>query len=117
MTTGQFAQQIGVSIQKITPFTASVALGHKFNDLALFGNMKNELLTLLQFRMIQGGNRVFQAESFHDIKIQKSKGISSSILKYTEQVITSFAQGKRLNCFRHYKDFSGGRNSIITDHD
>ncbi|MDR4946137.1 response regulator transcription factor [Neobacillus cucumis] len=105
LTTGQFAQQIGVSIQKITPFTASVALGHKFNDLALFGNMKNELLTLLQFRMIQGGNRVFQAESFHDIKIQKSKGISSSILKYTEQVITSFAQGKKAELLQALQGF------------
>ena len=101
----QFTEQLRVTIQKVTPFTASIAIGHEFKDLALFSNMKNELLTLLQFRMIQGGNRIFQADSFQDIKGQKSKGISSSILKYTEQVINSFAQGKKDELLRSLQGF------------
>jgi two-component system, response regulator YesN len=91
----EFAEKLRISIHKSTHVTVSVALGHEFNDLALFSNMKNELHTLLQFRMIQGGNQVFETDLFEDIKVQKSKGISSSILKFTEQVINSFAQGKR----------------------
>ncbi|MBT2700450.1 AraC family transcriptional regulator [Bacillus sp. ISL-40] len=91
----QLAEELRISIHKATPFTASVALGYVFNDLALFSNMKSQLLTLLQFRIIQGGNRVFQADLFKVIKAQKSKGISSSILKYTEQVILFFTQGKK----------------------
>jgi len=90
-----FAEKLRISIHKSTQVTVSVALGNEFNDLALFSNMKNELHTLLQFRMIQGGNQVFETDLFEDIKVQKSKGISSSILKFTEQVINSFAQGKR----------------------
>ncbi|PFO06372.1 hypothetical protein COJ85_08565 [Bacillus sp. AFS076308] len=91
----EFAEKLRISIHKLTPVTVSVALGNEFNDLALFSNMKNELHTLLQFRMIQGGNQVFETDLFEGIKVQKSKGISSSILKYTEQVINSFSQGKR----------------------
>ncbi|WP_026566553.1 response regulator transcription factor [Bacillus sp. UNC41MFS5] len=91
----QFAEELRVSIHKATPFTASVALGDVFNDLALFSHMKSHLLTLLQFRIIQGGNRVFQSDLFEVIKEQKSSGISSSIMKYTEQVMNSFAQGKK----------------------
>ena len=95
LVTQQMAERLRVSIQKITPFTASLAIGHEFNDLALFSNMKNALLTLLQFRIIQGGNQVFHTDSFQEIKTRKVKGISSSILKYTEQVINSFVQGKK----------------------
>jgi two-component system, response regulator YesN len=95
LVTQQMAERLRVSIQKITPFTASLAIGHEFNDLALFSNMKNALLTLLQFRIIQGGNQVFHTDSFQEIKTRKVKGISSPILKYTEQVINSFVQGKK----------------------
>ncbi|ULT58336.1 response regulator [Neobacillus drentensis] len=91
----RFAEELRVSIHQCTPFTASIALGDEFNDLALFCIMKNQLLALLQFRIIQGGNQVFQADLFEGLKAQKSKGISSSILKYTEQVTNSFTQGRK----------------------
>ncbi|WP_046173452.1 response regulator transcription factor [Domibacillus indicus] len=92
--TGKFAEKLRVSIQKRTPFTASIAAGREFYDLASFGSRKNELLALLQFRMIQGGNRVFQADLAEGMKAQESKGISPAILKHTEQAVYSFEQGK-----------------------
>lgn len=101
----EFAEKLRISIHKLTPVTVSVALGNEFNDLALFSNMKNELHTLLQFRMIQGGNQVFETDLFEVIKVQKSKGISSSILKYTEQVINSFSQGKREDLLKALQGF------------
>ncbi|WP_160720432.1 response regulator transcription factor [Bacillus sp. USDA818B3_A] len=90
-----FAEELRGTIQKITPFTASVAIGNEFKDLSLFSIMKNDLLTLLQFRIIQGGNRVFEVEMIEQLKAQKSKGISSAIQRSTEQVITSFMQGEK----------------------
>ncbi|MEH7544806.1 response regulator transcription factor [Neobacillus vireti] len=101
----EFAEKLRISIHKLTPVTVSVALGHEFNDLALFSDMKNELHSLLQFRMIQGGNQVFETDLFEGIKVQKSKGISSSILKFTEQVINSFAQGKRDDLLKALQGF------------
>lgn len=93
--TREFTEELKVSIHKLTPFTASVALGHEFNDLALISNMKNELITLLQFRIIQGGNRVFYSDLSDGVKGKESKGISSAIQKYTGQVVNSFSQGKK----------------------
>ncbi|MEH7414878.1 helix-turn-helix domain-containing protein [Neobacillus drentensis] len=101
----EFAEKLRISIHKLTPVTVSVALGQEFNDLALFSDMKNELHSLLQFRMIQGGNQVFETDLLEGIKVQKSKGISSSILKFTEQVINSFAQGKRDDLLKALQGF------------
>ncbi|MEH7118817.1 AraC family transcriptional regulator [Neobacillus vireti] len=101
----EFAEKLRISIHKISPVTVSIALGHEFNDLALFSDMKNELHTLLQFRMIEGGNQVFETDMLEGIKVQKSKGISSSILKFTEQVINSFAQGKKAELLKALQGF------------
>lgn len=93
--TEQFAEDFRFSIQYFTPFTTSIALGNEFSDLTLFSNMKNQLLTLLQFRIIQGGNQIFQSNLIKSFTVHKSKGITSSILKYTEQILNSFEQGKK----------------------
>ncbi|MEH7096291.1 response regulator transcription factor [Neobacillus vireti] len=101
----EFAEKLRISIHRSTTLTGSIGLGHEFKDLALFSDMKNELLTLLQFRIIQGGNQVFETDLFESMRVQKSKGISSSILKFTEQVINSFAQGKRDDLLKALQGF------------
>jgi two-component system, response regulator YesN len=93
--TVKFSEELRSSIQKFTPFTITVALGNGFTDLSVFSDMKNQLQTLQQFRMIQGGNKIFQSHMMEGITDQKSRGITSSVLKYTEQIINSLERGKR----------------------
>jgi two-component system, response regulator YesN len=54
-----FAEEIRVNIKQFTPLTCSIAVSGYFGDLALLVNIKDELLTLIQFRLLDGGNRVF----------------------------------------------------------
>jgi two-component system, response regulator YesN len=93
--TESFSEELRSSIQKFTPFTITVALGNGFTELSVFNDMKNQLQTLQRFRMIQGGNKIFHPNLMESISDQKSKGITSSVLKYTEQIVNGLERGKR----------------------
>ncbi|WP_163538574.1 response regulator [Gracilibacillus sp. YIM 98692] len=53
------AELIKKSIQKYTPFTFTVAISNKFSDLLLLSNARDQLLSLIQNRLVHGGNRIY----------------------------------------------------------
>ncbi|WP_251551474.1 response regulator transcription factor [Neobacillus muris] len=93
--TNQFAQELRYSIQKYTPFTVSAAISKIFMDLSILGNTKKQLQTLMQFRMIHGSNQTFQASIIKSSSNEKNQGITSTILKSTEQIVNALVYGKR----------------------
>jgi len=86
--THQFALQLKNTVQRSSPFTISIAIGTEFDDLLLLPNFRDQLTSLLQFRLIKGGNHIFiiDENSFLD---EKPKGISTSINKSIEKIVHS----------------------------
>ncbi|TCN25402.1 response regulator [Mesobacillus foraminis] len=72
----QFADELRLNIKRYTPFTCSIAVSRKINDLALLPSLKDELLTYIQFRLLYGGNRIFSSEAINQLKMNK-KGMDS----------------------------------------
>ncbi|ASS69118.1 response regulator [Paenibacillus sp. RUD330] len=53
------AEQIRVSIQTFTPFTATIAYGDRIEDLHLLPEARRQAMALVNFRFLHGGNQVF----------------------------------------------------------
>jgi two-component system response regulator YesN len=62
----QLAKEIRASIQHYTPFTVSAAQGEMIEDLYLLRNAKQQTLSLMNYRLILGGNQVFRASLIED---------------------------------------------------
>ena len=90
--TKQILQQLKQSIQRLTPFTVSVAFGNEFEDVSFLPSVRDQLLSLLQFRMIQGGNQIFQLDSIRDVTDGAPRGISAAVYKSTHQILHAVEQ-------------------------
>ncbi|MFP3124713.1 response regulator [Ectobacillus funiculus] len=90
--TKQTLQQLKQSTQRLTPFTVSVAFGNEFEDVSFLPSIRDQLLSLLQFRMIQGGNQIFQLDSMQDVTDEAPRGISAAIYKSTHQILHALEQ-------------------------
>lgn len=93
--TEQFSEKVRYLIKRETPFTASIALGNEFFDLSQIVYMKNKLQKMLEFRMIEGSNRIFRPEISKYNTQEESKGISLSFHKTIEYILNAFEQENR----------------------
>lgn len=91
----QILEEVRSLIQRETPFTASVALGNEFFDLSQIVYMKGQIEKMLEFRMIEGSNRIFRADIHRNNTADESKGVSLSVLKTIEHILSAFEQEKR----------------------
>lgn len=82
------------AVQRSTPFTVSIALGDPFDDLSLLPNIKEELRSALQFRMIQGGNKLFKTESLKHISYNKITEVPPAIYKWAEETVEGMEHGE-----------------------
>lgn len=80
-------------IQRSTPYTVSISLGDMFEDLTLLTSIKDQLLSLKQYRIIHGGNKVFRIDLLKNLTDQQSKNVTSSIYKHVQQIISA-SEGK-----------------------
>ncbi|WP_462409558.1 response regulator transcription factor [Neobacillus sp. Marseille-QA0830] len=110
----QFARELRVNVQKYTPFTISAAIGNEFTDLSILGHMKNQLQTLMQFRMIHGSNQIFESSMINNTNDEKSQGMTSSILKFTEQIVNALEGGKKEELIRSLQSFFHELESITS---
>jgi two-component system response regulator YesN len=103
--TEHFILQLKNAIQRFTPFTVSIALGNEFEDLSLLPSFRDQLLSLLQFRIIKGGNNIFQLDLIKNISNEKPKGITSSVYKHTQQIIHALERGAEEEAIKSLQDF------------
>lgn len=58
----ELADRIRSAIRMYTPFSASVACSDAIEDLYLLPSAKRQCLSLIQYRLVSGGNRLFMPE-------------------------------------------------------
>ncbi|MFC5732291.1 helix-turn-helix domain-containing protein [Cytobacillus gottheilii] len=75
------------NINIYTPYTVSIAVGNEFEDIRQLLSNKNKLLSLLQFRIIQGGNHIFRSDLIKNELEKSSKGIPPSIYIRAQQIM------------------------------
>jgi two-component system, response regulator YesN len=85
------AKKLQSQIRSITHQSNTIAMSEMFQDLTLLPSIRDNLLSLLQFRLIYGGNQVFSFSSIerNDIKkdkIKDSKGIEKIINKILQSL-------------------------------
>jgi two-component system response regulator YesN len=86
----QFLEQYKADIQKSTPFTISIGLADQFQELNLLPTIKDQLLALLQYRMIQGGNKIYHQNLLDSLTANtQPKNVSSIIYKQVQQILSS----------------------------
>lgn len=56
----QCIKDLQTKISLYTPFTMSVAVSTIFDDLSLLQSKRDELISAIQFRLIYGGNQIYQ---------------------------------------------------------
>jgi two-component system response regulator YesN len=89
-----FCLTLKTAVQRYTPFTVSIALGNEFDDLSLLVNIKDELRSALQFRMIQGGNKIFRTEPLKHVSYNKVIEVPPSIYKWAEETVEAMEHGE-----------------------
>jgi len=57
-----FAAKLRSSIQTYTPFSISVSYGDPIEDLYLLPEAKRQAVSLMNYRFVYGGNRIYRAE-------------------------------------------------------
>lgn len=75
----KIAEQCRDNIQLYTPITATVCMSNTFKDLSSLSSVSENLLQLLQFRLVYGGNKLFtlqlmekwMSQSQHTDKLEK----------------------------------------------
>ncbi|KMJ57648.1 hypothetical protein AB685_16785 [Bacillus sp. LL01] len=82
-----FIKKLQQNIDDYTSYTASVSIGNVFQDIMQLPSYKKQLLSLLQFRIIQGGNNIFQYDLIKNDLEQKPTEIPSGIYICTQQII------------------------------
>ena len=86
----QLLEQYKITIQKTTPFTISIGVADQFQELNLLPNIKDQLLSLLQYRMIQGGNKIYNQHLLDDLTAStQPRNVSSIIYKQVQQILSS----------------------------
>ena len=88
----EYLVKLKTIIRQYLKFTGSIAMGNEFEDLSLLPTMREQLLSLIQFRMIKGNHTIFQPSILNDLSIEKSSIIPSSVYKYTEQIIHALGE-------------------------
>lgn len=58
-----FAEQLHASLKYNFQIANSIVISRQFHDVALLPNISDELFSLLQFRLIYGGNQIYSFES------------------------------------------------------
>jgi two-component system, response regulator YesN len=85
----QFANKVKQNIKKYTPFTCSIAVSRKINDLTLLASLKEELLTYIQFRLLLGNNQVITSDTIEGCKSNKKGSNSKEIENQINKILLS----------------------------
>jgi two-component system response regulator YesN len=99
------AERIRTAVHTFTPFTVSVAYGSWIEDLYLLPEAKLEALSLLNYRLLHGGNRVF-GPSVRTSEEEDIPGPVAAVLRQTaERLKQAVEQGKIEEAFTASRQF------------
>ncbi|MFS0776990.1 helix-turn-helix domain-containing protein [Neobacillus sp. 3P2-tot-E-2] len=87
----KLAKNLQSQIRSITRQANTIAVSEMFQDLTLLPSLRDNLLSLLQFRLIYGGNQVYSLSSIGKYEMKKvivkdSKGIETLINKILQSL-------------------------------
>ncbi|MEY8733034.1 response regulator [Peribacillus frigoritolerans] len=99
----QCMKELQIKISLYTPFTVSIAVSTIFDDLSLLQSKRDELIDAIQFRLIYGGNQVYQFPLMNTVSSEKKL---KQEVKYLE-----FAVNKYLKTLTGY-NFSLARKHL-----
>ncbi|MCY9697693.1 response regulator transcription factor [Paenibacillus alginolyticus] len=85
----KFANDLRRSINQYSPFSVSIAISDPFHDLSILPIMKKQLLSLMRFRMLYGGNQVFSSRLTSESGFKNEKPFISPGLKELAGQLTS----------------------------
>jgi two-component system response regulator YesN len=98
------AAAICSEIRRYTPFTVSVALTEPIEDLYLLRNTMQKALSLMNYRLVYGGNRIFCSDRMADSELFESEA---------EKMETSFLQAvQRLKACLARADLEGALEQL-----
>ena len=101
----QYLLKLKRTIQKDFPFTVSIAYGSEFEDLSLLPTIRDQLLSLMQFRIIEGGNKIFHLSTLNNLSNKKTLIMPSSVYKYTEQTVNAVREKNELEVIKAISSF------------
>jgi two-component system, response regulator YesN len=101
----EYLLKLKKTIRQYLKFTASIAIGNEFEDLSLLPTMRDQLLSLIQFRIIEGNNRIFQLSTLNDLSSEKPSIMPSSIYKYTEQIVNALGEKNEADVSKALSNF------------
>ncbi|MDQ1004879.1 two-component system response regulator YesN [Neobacillus niacini] len=85
----EYLLKLKKKIQRDFPFTVSIAFGNEFEDLSLLPAMRDQLLSLMKFRIIEGGNKIFHLSTLNNLSNEKTLMMPSFVYKYTEKTVNA----------------------------
>lgn len=88
-TSYKFAEELQLNTRKFTPFTCSIAISQRINDLTLLPLLKDDLLTYIQFRLLYGGNQIFSKATIESFQGNKKKSSGKEIENQINKLIFS----------------------------
>lgn len=101
----QYLLKLKRTIQKEFPFTVSIAYGTEIEDLSLLPTIRDQLLSLMQFRIIEGGNKIFHLSTLNNLSNKKTLTMPSSVYKYTEQTVNAVREKNELEVIKAISSF------------
>ncbi|WP_183041063.1 response regulator transcription factor [Salipaludibacillus neizhouensis] len=93
------------NIQTYTPLTFSFALEDYFNDLSVLPAMRDKILSLMQLRMIHGGNRVYYPAFLSEIHKESKGKTSQKIYLEIQKLVLSIEKLDVQDVERKFPDF------------
>lgn len=105
--TYSLAKKLQSQIRIITRHANTIAVSEMFQDLTLLPSLRDNLLSLLQFRLIYGGNNVYSFSSIDKYEMKKvilkdSKGIETLINKILQSLERYQNEGETHNLLRQF---------------
>lgn len=102
----QFAEQLHTTIKYNFHFANTIVISREFHDVALLPTISDELFSLLQFRLIYGGNQVYNFESMAKHvdelgKMKETKELDTIITR----IMTSIESVDKKNTYNLLQEF------------
>jgi two-component system, response regulator YesN len=79
----ELAEELHAKLKHSASTSHTLAISNEFQDVSLIATMKNHLQTLMQLRLLYGGNKIFTFSHIHQIGVQgkEIKGLDVAISK------------------------------------
>lgn len=102
----QIAERLQSAIKSGTKLTSTIALSRGFNDVAVIPALRDRLTSLLQFRLIYGGNKIYTLSSVENILKERGRIKESKELEITiTRILETLDSLKKEHLYHHLNQF------------